>query len=57
MTRMFFVAYQILNKFAHVQNFDRTNSFRDNVLRKCDRATRQATKRGKCHRALEAACC
>jgi hypothetical protein len=57
MTRMFFVAYQILNKFAHVQNFDRTNSFRNNVLRKCDRATRQATKRGKCHRALEAACC
>jgi hypothetical protein len=40
MTRMFFVAYQILNKFAHVQNFDRINSFRDNVFRKCDRARR-----------------
>jgi hypothetical protein len=57
MTPTFFVACQILNKFVHMQNFDRTIGFRDNVLRKCDRATRQAAKRGKCHRAVEAACC
>jgi hypothetical protein len=45
MTKMFFVAYQILNKFAHVINSDRTTSFHDNVFRKGDRATQQATKR------------
>jgi hypothetical protein len=38
-------------------NFDRTNSFRDNVFRKGDRATRQATKRGKYRRRIEAASC
>jgi hypothetical protein len=53
MTRMFFVDHYILNKFGHVHNFRRTNSFQDNVVRKFIRATRIPTNQSKRRNAVE----
>jgi hypothetical protein len=39
---MFSVAHEILYNFGHVQNFARTDTFRCNVDRKINRATRMS---------------
>jgi hypothetical protein len=42
------VAYKIVNKFRYMQNFNRTDTLHDNVVRMFNRATRPANGRWKC---------